>query len=138
MYSLQYIVVYVKLETYKQLMRAVAAAMGLIIAVGVVVNNIAITLIGLTAGMLVLYLARREVTERSYDERTVIINQKSSQATLSITVTSLAVVGLSLILLSGQGYLGYEVLGFQLAMLSLLVMALKAFFDWYYRNRFGG
>jgi uncharacterized membrane protein len=88
--------------------------------------------------MLVLYLARREVTERSYDERTVIINQKSSQATLSISVTSLAVVGLSLILLSGQGYLGYEVLGFQLAMLSLLVMALKAFFDWYYRNRFGG
>ena len=102
MYSLPYIVVYVKLETYKQLMRAVAAAMGLIIAVGVVVNNIAITLIGLTAGMLVLYIARREVTERNYDERTVIINQKSSQATLSITVTSLAVVGLSLICSPGR------------------------------------
>ena len=88
--------------------------------------------------MLTLYLAKREVTERDTDERTAIINQKSSQTTLSITVTSLAVVGLVLFILSRQGYLGYEELGFQLEVLGLIVMSLKAFFDWYYRNRLGG
>ena len=127
-----------KLETYKQMVRAVTAAMGGIVAVGIVLNNIPLLLAGLTIGMLSIYLAKRKVTEQDKDERTIMINQKSSQVTLSITVVSLAVVGLSLFLLSRQGYLGYEELGFQLEIIGLLVMGLKAFFDWYYRDRLGG
>ena len=132
-----YTVVCVKLETYKQLMRGVTVVMGLIVAVGVLQNNIVIALVGMTICMLTIFLARRTVTERDWDERTVIIYQKSSQATLSITVTVLAVVGLGLILLSRQGYLVYEELGSQIAMLVLLIMGLKAFFDWYYRKKYG-
>ena len=138
MYSILYTVMLLKLETYKQLVRIVAAAMAAIVAVGIGFNNIPVLLAALTVGMLTLYLVKREVTERDTDERTAIINQKSSQTTLSITITLLTVVGLVLFLLSRQGYLSYEDLGFQLEVLGLLVMSLKAFFDWYYRNRLGG
>ncbi len=138
MSSILDIVVRLKLETYKLVVKTVAAAMGLIVAVGVVLNNFAVPLAGVTSSMLIIFLARRRVTELDKDERTNVINQKSSQATLSVTVVSLTVVGLSLILLSRQGILQYEELGFQIAMLGLLVMALKSFFDWYYAKQYGG
>lgn len=127
-----------KLETYKQIQRAVAAGMGIVVAVGVVLNNLLLPLTGLTLGMLILFLSRRDVKERVNDERTATINLKSSQATLSITIVTLSLVGLALVMLSRAGYLPYEEMGFQVAMLGLLIMALKAFFDWYYSNRFGG
>jgi uncharacterized membrane protein len=127
-----------KLEAYKQIQRAVAAGMGIVVAIGVVLNNFLLPLAGITLGMLFLFLSGRNVKERISDERTATINLKSSQATLSITIVALSIVGLALIMLSRTGYLPYEELGFQIAMLGLLIMALKAFFDWYYRNRFGG
>ncbi len=127
-----------RLDTYKQFLRIVTVTMGLIIAVGVVLNNYVLPLAGLTACMLVIYVVRRRTTELDRDERTSMINQKSSQATLSVTIVSLSMAGLALIILSREGILPYEELGFQVAMLGLLVMALKAFFDWYYRSRYGG
>jgi uncharacterized membrane protein len=127
-----------KLESYKQIQRAVAAGMGIVVAVGVVLNNLLLPLAGLTLGMLLLFLSRTDVKERVSDERTATINMRSSQATLSITIVTLSLVGLAVAMLSRAGYLPYEELGFQIAMLGLSIMALKAFFDWYYRNRFGG
>ena len=127
-----------KLETYKQIQRAVAAGMGIVVAVGVVLNNLLLPLAGLTLGMLLLFLSRRDVKERVNDERTATIILMSSQATLSITIVTLSLAGLALVMLSRAGYLPYEELGFQISTLGLIIMALKAFFDWFYQNRFGG
>ena len=138
MYSIFYVVMWMKIESYKQLVRVVTATMGFIVALSVVLNNILLLLAAITMGMLIIYLAKRQVAEKDRDERTAIINQKASQATLSITVITLAISGLILILLSRQGYLNYEQVGFQLSVVGLLIMSLKAFFDWYYRNQYGG
>ena len=127
-----------KLESYKQVLRAVTAAMGVVVAAGVALNSLLLPLAGMTAGMLLVYAARRRVKETSHDERTALIQQKAAQATLSITVVATAFIGLGLMLLSRQGLLGYEQQGYQLAFLSLFIMSAKAFFDWYYKNRLGG
>ena len=127
-----------KLESYKQVLRAVTATMGVVIAAGVALNSLLLPLAGVTAGMLLLYEARRSVKQTSHDERTALIQQKAAQATLSITVVATAFIGLGLMLLSRQGLLSYEQEGYQLAFLSLFIMSAKAFFDWYYKNRLGG
>ena len=127
-----------KLEVYRRLIRIVAFSTGLVTAVGVTLNNLFIPFAGITAGMLVLYAAKQWVEERDRDERTAAINQRASQATISITVATLAFVGLGLMLLSRQGFIDFEQLGFHLATTSLFMMSVKAFFDWYYRNRLGG
>jgi uncharacterized membrane protein len=88
--------------------------------------------------MLLLYAARRTVQETSHDERTVLIQQKAAQATLSMTILATAFIGLGLMVLSRQGLLSYEQQGYQLAILSLFIMSAKAFFDWYFKNRLGG
>ena len=125
-------------ESYGLTQKAVAAAIGIIVAVGVARNNILVPIVTVTVGMLILYLARRKVQETSHDERTILIRQKAAQATLSITIVATAFIGLGLILLSRQGFLNYEQEGYQLAFLSLFIMSAKTFFDWYYRNRLGG
>jgi hypothetical protein len=48
----------VKLESYRQVQRAVAAAIGIIVAVSVVRNNVS-PIVAVTVGMLILYLATR-------------------------------------------------------------------------------
>ena len=127
-----------KLESYKQVLRAVTATMGVVVAAGVALNSLLLPLAGVTVGMLLLYAARRRVKQTSHDERTALIQQKAAQATLSITIVATAFIGLGLMLLSRQGLLSYEQQGYQLAFLSLFIMLAKAFFDWYYKNRLGG
>lgn len=126
------------LESYRLTQRAVAAAIGILVAVGVAQNNILVPIVTVTVGMLILYLARRRIQETSHDERTILIQQKAAQATLSITIVAIAFTGLGLILLSKQGLFNYEQEGYKLAFLSLFIMSAKAFFDWYYKNRLGG
>ena len=127
-----------KLDSYKKLLRIVTFSIAIIVAFGVVLNNLIIPLSGVIVGFLVLYLGRQSVKEVDRDERTSIISQKASTATLSVSITVTALLGIGLVFLSRAGYLNYEDLGFLLAMQSLIIMSLKVFFDWYYRNRLGG
>jgi uncharacterized membrane protein len=127
-----------KLESYRLILRTVTAAIGIVVAVGVALNSFLLPLAGVTVGMLLLYAARRTVQETSHDERTVLIQQKAAQATLSMTILATAFIGLGLMVLSRQGLLSYEQQGYQLAILSLFIMSAKAFFDWYFKNRLGG
>lgn len=127
-----------KLESYKQLSRVVTFSIGLIVAIGVALNNLILPLVGITGGMLVLYSTKQRVKEIERDERTAFITQRASQATLSVTIIVVSFLGLGLMLLSRAGILDYEQLGFYLALLGLLIMSLRAFFDWYYKNRLGG
>jgi hypothetical protein len=50
----------------------------------------------------------------------------------------MAIIGLSLIFLSGQGIGNYEQAGYLLAYQANIALALNALLNYYYRNKLGG
>jgi len=57
---------------------------------------------------------------------------------LAITTVAIAVTGLSLIFLSGQGLGNYEQAGYLLAFQANIIQALNALVHYYYRAKLGG
>jgi uncharacterized membrane protein len=127
-----------KLEKYKRFRNAIVVAIGVLMAFGVVQNSIFIALAAITFGIVALYLLRQGLTEIEHDERTVLIRSKAASATLAIITVGMAVVGLSLIFLRGQGIENYEQIGYILAFQANIILALRAMLDYYYRNKLGG
>jgi uncharacterized membrane protein len=127
-----------KLEKYKRFRNAIVVAIGVLMAFGVVQNSIFIALAAITFGIVALSLLRRGLTEIEHDERTVLICSKAASATLAIITVGMAVVGLSLIFLRGQGIENYEQIGYILAFQANIILALRAMLDYYYRNKLGG
>jgi uncharacterized membrane protein len=110
----------------------------MLMAVGVVRNSISIALAAVTFGIITLYLLRRGLTEIEHDERTVLIRSKAASTTLAIVTVGMAVTGLSLVFLSGQGIGNYEQGGYLLAFQANIILALNALLNYYYRNKLGG
>jgi uncharacterized membrane protein len=107
-------------------------------AFGVAQNSIFIALAAVTFGIITLFILRRGLTEIEHDERTVLIRSKAASATLAIITVGMAVIGLSLIFLSGQGIGAYEQAGYLLAFQANIILALRALLNYYYRNKLGG
>jgi uncharacterized membrane protein len=127
-----------KLETYKRIRSAIAVAIATLMAFGVVRNSVFLALAAVTFGIITLYLLRRGLTEVEHDERTVLITSKAASATLAIITVGVAVIGLSLIFLSGQGIGNFEQVGYLLAFQANIILALRALLNYYYRNKLGG
>lgn len=127
-----------KLEKYKRIRDAIIVAIATFTAFAVVQNSIFIALIGVTFGILALYLLRRGLTEIVHDERTILIRSKAASTTLAVITVGMAVIGLSLIFLSGQGIENYEQIGYLLAFQSNIILALHALLNYYYKNKLGG
>lgn len=127
-----------KLEKYKRIRDAIIVAIAALTAFAVVQNSIFIALIGVTFGILALYLLRRGLTEIVHDERTILIRSKAASTTLAVITVGMAVIGLSLIFLSGQGIENYEQIGYLLAFQSNIILALHALLNYYYKNKLGG
>jgi uncharacterized membrane protein len=107
-------------------------------AFGVIRNSIFTGLAAVTFGIVTLSLLRRGLTEIEHDERTVLIRSKAASATLAIITVGTAVIGLSLIFLSGQGIENYEQVGYLLAFQANIILALNALSNYYYQNKLGG
>ena len=127
-----------RLATFKQIRNAVTLCTGIITAIGVVIDSFLLSLIGVSIGIMILYLSKERVTEIMRDERTLLISQKASTATLSLSIVGMAFTGLLLIILSRQGYADFEQLGYTLDYLALIMMGTKSYFDWHYKNQLGG
>ena len=127
-----------KLEKYKSVRNAIVVAIAVLMAFGVVQNSILIALAAVTFGIVALYLLRRGLTEIEHDERTVLIRSKAASTTLAIVTVAMAITGLSLVLLSGQGIGNYEQIGYLLAFQALIILALRALLDYYYGYKLGG
>jgi len=127
-----------KLEKYKKIRSAIMVAIATLMAFGVIQNSIFIALAAVTFGIVTLYLLRRGLTEVEHDERTVLITSKAASATLAIITVGVAVIGLSLIFLSGQGIGNFEQVGYLLAFQANIILALRALLNYYYRNKLGG
>ena len=127
-----------KLEKYKRVRDAIIVTIAALMAFAVVQNSILIALAAVTFGIVSLYLLRRGLTEIVYDERTILIRSKAASATLAIITVGMAIIGLSLIFLSGQGIGNYEQIGYHLAFQTNIILALDALLKYYYRNKLGG
>lgn len=127
-----------ELLTFKQIRNVVAFGIGIITAIGVVMNSFLIPLVGISIGMIVIYLTKQRVTETDRDERTILVSQKASTATLSMSTVAMAFTGLALIILSRQGLADFEQLGYILDILALMMMGLRSYFNWHYKNKLGG
>jgi len=88
--------------------------------------------------MIVIYLTKQRVMEIDRDERTTLVSQKASTATLSMSTAAMAFTGLALIILSRQGLADFEQLGYTLNILAFMMMGLRSYFDWHYKNKLGG
>lgn len=127
-----------KLEEYKRIRSAVIVVIVVLTGYGVVQNSIFIALVAVTLGIVTLYLLRRGVTEIEHDERTVLMRSKAASATLAIITVGMAVIGLLLVFLSGQGIGNYEQAGYLLAFQSSIIQVLSALLNYYYRKKLGG
>ena len=127
-----------KLETYTRYRSLIVVAIAMLMAVAVIQNSIFIAVAAVTFGVLSLSLVRRRLTEIEIDERSILIHSKAASATLAIITVGIAVIGLSLIFLSGQGIGYYEQIGYALAFQANIILALRAVLTYYYRNQLGG
>ena len=127
-----------KLETYKKIRTVIAFSIAILTAYGAIQNNIFIVVVAVTLGIVVLSISRRGLTEIARDERTILIRSKAASATVAITTVAMAILGLSLVFLSGQGIGNYEQIGYLLAYQATIVLCLNSFLSYYYRNKLGG
>ena len=127
-----------RLETYARYRSVIVVAIAMLMAVAVIQNSIVIALAAVTFGIVSLSLVRRRLTEVEHDERSMLIHSKASSTTLAITTMGMAVIGLSLIFLSGQGIGNFEQIGYVLAFQANIILALRAVLTYYYRNQLGG
>ena len=127
-----------KLQTYNRIRTLIVFAQAMLMAYGVIQNNIFIVVVAVTAGIVALYISRRGLTDIVRDERTILIRSKAASATVAITTVAMAIVGLSLVLLSGQGIGNYEQIGYLLAYQASIILCLNALLSYYYRNKLGG
>ena len=127
-----------KLVQYKKIRSVITVAIAALIGVGVVQNSIFLALVAVTFGIVAMYLLRRRLTEIAQDERTILIRSRAASTTLVITTVAMAIVGLSLVFLSGQWIGNYEQIGYLLAFQANIILVLNALLNYYYRNRLGG
>jgi uncharacterized membrane protein len=125
-------------ETYNRIRAAVAVGISILMAYSVLKNSWALATGSVALGMIVLVLAKRQVDVVLYDERTKIVREKAANATLGIVTVGFAAVGLGLIETSFWGYAANRDLGYTFAYIAFIIMAINAFFNWYYNNQMGG
>ena len=125
-------------ETYNRVTAAVAAGVGIVMAISVLRNSWALAMGTVALAMVILYTAKKRVDVILYDERTKTVREKAANATLGIVTVMFATVGLVLIETSYWGYTVNRSYGYLFAYLALIIMAINSLFNWYYNNRLGG
>lgn len=126
------------LEKYKKIRSAITFSIAALIGYSVIQNSIFIALAAVTFGIVALYLLRRGLKEIVHDERTVLISSKAASTTLAIITVGMAIIGLSLVFLSGRGIGNYEQAGYILAFQANIILALNTLLNYYYRTKLGG
>ena len=127
-----------KLDTYVKIRTAIVFSIAVLTAYGVIQNNVFIVVVAVTGGIVALHVFRRSLTEIAHDERTILIRSKAASVTLAIITVAMAIIGLLLVFLSGQGMGNYEQIGYLLAYQANIILCLNALLSYYYRNRLGG
>ena len=107
---------------------AIAAAMGAIMGYGISTGNILLPIIALVAGITLISLGRRKVTEVIEDERIYRISEKASRRTLQIFGIGAALTGAILITLREMTEVGYT-LAFSACALVILYLVFYGYYS---------
>ena len=96
----------------------VVLTMGASVAVGMIIGNLFLSVLLSIAGLGVLILYRRRIEEPIHDERDLLIDAKSSTATLQVLLVGIALLGSALIFLGTIGFTAYDQTGYTLLVLA--------------------
>ncbi|MCW4012310.1 MAG: DUF2178 domain-containing protein [Candidatus Bathyarchaeota archaeon] len=125
-------------ETYNRVKIITGAGVSIIAVYSSMVNSWALASSAIVLAIVIIIAAKQSVDQVLYDERTKTVREKSANATLGIVTIGFAAVGLMLIETSFWGYTANEEYGYIFAYISLLIMAINGFFNWYYDKQLGG
>ena len=107
---------------------AVAAVMGAIIGYSAATGNVLLLFLGFAAGIVMLYLGRRRVTEVIEDERIYRISEKASRNTIQVFGIAIALFGATLIALRASMQIALT-LAYSAIALVLLYMVFYAYYS---------
>jgi uncharacterized membrane protein len=110
----------------------VLLTMGASVAVGMITGNHFVSVVLSLAGLGVLVLLRRRVEEPVRDERDLLIDAKSSTATLQALLVGTSFLGSALVFLGVIGYAALEQTGYTL----LVIAGVGSFMHQVFRDHF--
>jgi uncharacterized membrane protein len=111
---------------------------GASVAVGLITGNLFLSVLLSLVGLSVLILYRRRIEEPIHDERDLLINAKSSTATLQVFLAGTAFLGSALIFLGTIGYAAYELTGYTLLVLTGVGSLIHQVFRDHFSRVYGG
>jgi uncharacterized membrane protein len=116
----------------------VVIIMGASVAVGMITGNLILSVLLSLVGVSILILYRRRTKEPIRDERDLLIDAKSSTATLQVFLAGTAFLGSSLIFLGVIGYAAYEQTGYALLVLAGVGSFMHTVFRDHFSRVYGG
>ena len=116
----------------------VVLTMGASVAVGMITGNLFLSVLLSLVGLSVLILYRRRIEEPIRDERDLLIDAKSSTATLQVLLVGTAFLGSALIFLGVIGYAAYEQTGYTLLVLAGVGSLIHQVFRDHFSRVYGG
>ena len=125
-------------ERYNRVKQIVTGAIGVSTAFGIIRQSWTIPLVTITLGFLALYFFRKQVKDVLHDERTITIQQKAASRTLGYATTLTGLLGIGLVEISFHGFTEFRTIGYAFAYQANIILALYAFFTWYYQRQMGG
>ena len=106
----------------------IAAIIGAIVGYSIHIHNVALPFVAVIAGILVLHMLRRNVSEPIEDERIYRISDRASRRTLQVFGIGTALAGTTLISLGRYQEIGYA-LDISVCILLILYMIFYAFYS---------
>jgi len=116
----------------------VVLAMGVSVAVGMITGNLFLSFALSIVGLGSLILTRRRIEEPVRDERDLLIDAKSSTATLQVLLVGTALLGSAMVFLDMIGYVAYEQTGYTLLVLSGVGSLMHQAFRDHFSRVYGG
>ena len=122
-------------KSYTLCQKAVAAAVGIIVGISIVMGNAIIPLAAVLIGMVVLYVCRRRVKEVIADERNYRVSEKAARLTINIFGPFIAVLSVVLIALGRNSYPSLEQVGYTLGYSAAVLIVLYDIFYYYFERK---
>jgi len=110
---------------------------GFIIGLSAVRGEPITAIFAVVIGMILLYVFKSRVKEVIEDERVYKISEKASRRTIQVVGTATAIIGLSVLGLSKNGYLDLVEIGYSLACFAAILLMVYMIFYGYYAKKLG-
>ncbi len=126
-------------HTYKTWRLGTTGGIGAAAATGVIIGNVYVLLGAIAAGMALLIVLRRRLTEIIEDERTYAVTYKAARLTVAVTGVGMALVGAALLAVARQDFGSTTAqIGFVLEFATCALLVVNQFAYYYYNRKMSG